>query len=300
MSITALSGPVITFVDGVLPGDVANQNPEAGPSLFFDALGMLDPRAPFTYYPGQDFGKKTYGFLSSRFVVVDQVPSVAAVNNIAASQTPGAALSLTLVSASGAGITVGATVVNALTGQPVAGLLAIDGAMTSVPFGQAATIQIWNPQTALSRALVITSGGNDSGITFTVHGYDIYGYPMTETITGANAGAAHGRKAFKYVASVTLSAAAATTVEVGTADIFGYPLRADELAFTESNWAGTLNTGTFVAADTTSPATSTTGDVRGTYAVPSASDGTKRLVVFETVSVGNIGSVTGTFGVQQA
>lgn len=300
MTITALEGPVITFNDGVLPGQEQNANPEQGPSLFVEGVGLLDPRLPFTYYPGQPFGSKTYGFLSNRFVVIDQIPSALAANNIAASQTPGSGHAINLVTASGAGITVGAAVKNATTGQMVGGLLAIDGAMGSVPFGQSGTVQIWNPQTAISRNVRVTSGGDDSGISFTVNGYDIYGYPMSETIAGADAGAASGKKAFKYIASIAINGTAAGTVEVGTGDVYGYPIRVDELAYTESNWSGAINTGTFVAADTTNPATAMTGDVRGTYAVPSASNGTNRLVAFVTVPVANVGTVAGIFGVSQA
>jgi hypothetical protein len=51
---------------------------------------------------------------------------------------------------------------------------------------------------------------------------------------------------------------------------------------------------------TTSPATTTTGDVRGTYAVQSATDKTKRLFFYQNPPVTNIGSVAGLFGVTQA
>lgn len=426
MTITALDGPLVTFAEGTLPGSTANQNPETGPSLLHQSYGILDARSPYTYAPGQDFGKKTYGLLSSRVTAVNQVPSAISAINIAASQSPSVAGNLTLVSATGAGITAGVTITNAATGATVTGLLAIDGASGSVGFGQSATIQIWDPTKAIARNVRITSGGDDHLLTFTVHGYDIYSYPMTEAITGAN-GVASGKKAFKYIASIAISGAAASTVTVGTGDVYGYPVLASQFAFTETWWgtppiaatgggstdiieipvqlldlastttlnidapfdgkitainfrvikpatasgkaatltaqvagtnvtggvvaltsanctpagaqvAGTaitgLNTftsgqaigvnvtsvtaftegdgviellvtnndvsgGTFVTADTTAPATTTTGDVRGTYAVPSASDGTKRLVVFETISAANINSTTGIFGVTQ-
>jgi len=46
-------------------------------------------------------------------------------------------------------------------------------------------------------------------------------------------------------------------------------------------WAGALarDAGTFAAADTTSPATATTNDVRGTYAPSSSANGSRRLVI---------------------
>ena len=47
----------------------------------------------------------------------------------------------------------------------------------------------------------------------------------------------------------------------------------------------------------------TTGDVRGTYALQSASDGTKRLVLYVSPSVANLSNATnlptGLFGVAQ-
>lgn len=429
MTITALDGPIVTFAEGTLTStSPANQNPESGPSLLNHSYGILDARTPFTYKPGQDFGSKTYGLLNSRVVVLDQVPSAITAANISASATPGSATSLTLVSSSGAGITVGTSITNASTGATVTGLLAIDTAAGSVGFGQSATIQIWDPTKAISRNVRITSGGNDSALTFTVSGYDIYGFPMSEAITGASGGVASGKKAFKYISGIAISGGTvATTASAGTGDVFGYPVRADRFAYTETWWgtpptqaigggasavleipvdlaalansqvlnvdapfdgsitsikfrvinpattgsklatltgqiattpttggvvaltsanctpagavvSGTAVTGantftsgqaigvtvssvttfiegtgiieltvqntdvsggTFTAAVTTT-ATTTTGDVRGTYAVPSASDAAKRLVVFETISVANIGTTTGIFGVTQA
>lgn len=303
MTITAFSGPVVTFNSGVPAGTPANQNPEAGPSLFGHGSGLLDPRAPYTYYPGQDFGSPTYGFVGGSYIVVDQAPSAISAVNIAASQSPGAG-AITLVSVSGAGITVGQSIVNANTGATVTGLLAIDGKMVPVTFGQAATVRAWDPTKAISRNIRLTSGGNDSGITFTVSGYDIYGYPMTETITGANIGVASGAKAFKYLSGVTHTGSVAGTLTIGTGDVFGFPLRVDKFFYADMSWNNgfiTANTG-FVAAVTTT-ATATTGDVRGTYAVQTASDGTKALQVSIVPSIGNLSAAnlaTGLFGVTQA
>lgn len=304
MTITALTGPIIA--SGENPGGYpsANGNPEHGPSLFIYGSGMLDPRAPFTYNNGQAFGAPMYGFITGRYVLVDQAPSTISAVNVAASQSPGAG-AITLVSATGAGITAGVSIVRADTGATVTGLLAIDGAMAPVTFGQAATVHVWDPTKAVSRNVRLTSGGNDSGITFTVSGYDIYGYPMTETITGANAGVAAGAKAFKYLSGVTHTGSVATTLTIGTGDVYGFPLRVDRFAYAGVAWNSaniTANTG-FVAAVTTSPATATTGDVRGTYATQSASDGTKQLQMFVTPSVANLSgsSLTiGLFGVTQA
>lgn len=157
------------------------------------------------------------------------------------------------------------------------------------------------------RAVSVTSGGDDHLITFLVRGYDTYGQAMSEAITGANAGAAAGKKAFMSVISVTPSAAATGTVTVGTLDVFGLPVCVTDVVYlSQPKWNATLaaNAGTFVAADTTSPATTTTGDVRGTYAqAGSAANGTRRLVILIALSSLNIGitqTVAGVRGVTQA
>lgn len=303
MTATAFSGPLVTNVSNPL-GSVgtgsANQNPETAPSLFVHGTSLLDPRTPYTYINGASSSRKVYGWYSNPCQVINAVPSALAAANIAASQTPAAA-ALTLVSSSGAGVTVGVSIVRADTGATVTGLLALDTAMAGASFSQDATFNMWDPTKALSRNIRITSGGNDTGITFLVVGYDLYGYPMSEAITGANAGVASGVKAFKYIASITPSASVATTASAGTGDVFGLPLRADVVGLVNINWNSTVVTAStgFTAAVTTSPATTTTGDVRGTYAVQSASDGTKRMVMVISPSVANMASTTGLVGVAQ-
>jgi hypothetical protein len=69
-------------------------------------------------------------------------------------------------------------------------------------------------------------------------------------------------------------------------------------------WDSTLaaDAGTFVAAVTTA-ATTTSGDVRGTYVPSSATNGTKRLVMgvlLPAIAVGPNSTRTGALGVTQA
>ncbi|CAH1677878.1 hypothetical protein [Chelatococcus sp.] len=292
MAITAPSGPLVVFG--------GSNNPDAGTSFGRRGFGIMDPRVPYSYHPG---GSTVYGFLGTAHIpVIDAVPSTLAANNIAAAQAVGSATTLTLVAASAAGITVGVSITNAETGNPVTGLLAIDSAMGYVSVAGTSSIRLWDPSKAISRNVRITSVGNDSGITFTVRGYDLYGYPMAETITGANAGVASGTKAFKYIASVTSSAAAAGNVSVGTGDVIGLPLQANAWGSVDVMWNNakvTASTG-FTAAVLTDPATATTGDVRGTYALQVASNNTLRLQMFITPSVANIVKTSvGLFGVTQ-
>lgn len=304
---TALSGPLIVFGQRLPPGSgVAGvTNVDQAPSLIWGGTGLFDPRGGYNRYRSG-----ALGFVGSTNIpVIDAVPSTISAVNIAASQSPGAG-AITLVSVTGAGVTVlsAATTVWPSGNAIPAAALALDGAPGLVAFGVAdlstgnTQVSIYDPTKALSRNVRLTSGGNDTGITFTVSGYDLYGYPMTETITGANAGVAAGVKAFKFITGVTHTGSVATTLTIGTGDVYGLPIRVDTLGYVDIvfNAAKITATTGFVPAVTTSPATATTGDVRGTYAVQSASDGSKRLQVFVTPSVANVGTNVGLFGVTQA
>ena len=93
---------------------------------------------------------------------------------------------------------------------------------------------------------------------------------------------------------------------IGTTDILGLPLRAFDAGYmVRMGWNNALanDAGTFVVADMTTPATSTTGDVRGTYVPSSATNGIKRLVAviaLPGIAVGPNSTRTGALGVTQA
>lgn len=134
------------------------------------------------------------------------------------------------------------------------------------------------------RAVSATVATTDqSGVNLTITGYDVYGQKMVETFAGPNATTVNGKKAFKTVISVTADAAVATNgISIGYADIFGMPFAVVDKGYVLAKWADTLalDTGTFTDADATSPATASTGDVRGTYLTSSASNGSRRLVAW--------------------
>lgn len=187
-----------------------------------------------------------------------------------------------------------------ITGQMTGGFAAI-AQQFDAPTG---SIYMWNPQAMIARAVSITStNAGATGGNFLVSGFDIYGTPMTERIAkAAGATTTNGTKAFKYISSVVPQFTDAQTYSVGTSDIFGLPLRSDffgDLVINYNSALVTASTG-YVAAVTTSPATNTTGDVRGTYALQTASDGSRRLYVRQAIPVANAGSVAGLFGVTQA
>lgn len=133
------------------------------------------------------------------------------------------------------------------------------------------------------RCVGVYSGSDLSTINFTVRGFDCYGVPMAETIAGPNNGTTAGLKAFWRVTSVYADAAVGSDVEIGTIDKFGLPMYlVSNVNIVRIGWDGTLadNAATVAAGVTTSPATATTGDVRGTIVQGgNAANGSRRLAV---------------------
>jgi hypothetical protein len=156
-------------------------------------------------------------------------------------------------------------------------------------------------QLDVPRAIQIVSAGADDTKTATFKGWDVYGAPMTQTVTmGTNIGtaAASTLKAFYQLnPTVTFSVRPAAAITIGTTDILGLPFRVANLNDIVDIGIGVLasDAGTAVVADLTSPATALTGDVRGTY-VPSVATGTETVTIFQAVT---ITSQTTTFGVTQ-
>ena len=198
---------------------------------------------------------------------------------VAAAATPQI---VTVVSLSGTTLTVDT---NIAATNSAAAIATLDYTDTGVePYIQAGHARIYDPSQATARAVIITaSNSSGAGGIFTVKGYDVYGVPMTETLTSAPGSAltVTGKKAFKYIASVTSDTTDATyNYSVGTTDIIGINLRADIFEYSDIYMAGALitaNTG-FVAAGTAT--TATAADTRGTYAVQTATDGSRRLIIY--------------------
>ncbi len=158
------------------------------------------------------------------------------------------------------------------------------------------------------RAVSITIGaGTIADTAVTVSGFDYYGQAMSEVIqTGTTQSTTvNGKKAFFQVSQVAVAGDCGATIAVGTTDILGIPVRVTDAGYVASvGWNNTLarNAGTFVAA-VTSTATTTTGDVRGTYVPSSAADGSRRLVMgilLPAIAVGPNATRTGALGVTQA
>jgi len=300
-----------------------------------------------------------------RTYVFDTIPQTLQAANIAASQTPASAGSLTLTAGTSAKSVVrndGTTViqldvpraVQVVTSTAAATTLAgvaITGtggqisytSQTGLVSGQYLTISgtyggtgsitgYSNPTTYILTAVtattatltttagaaVVTTAGTPTGLTYTlgvapvtatISGYDYYGQVMTQAITTSSSisTAVNTTKAFYQISSVAVSAGTGTALTVGTTDILGLPVRVIDAGYVvHAGWNNALadNAGTFVAADTTSPATSTTGDVRGTFLPAStATNGSRRLVMtiaVPAIAVGPNSTRVGALGVTQA
>ena len=167
------------------------------------------------------------------------------------------------------------------------------------PFVSAGTIALFDPSQGIARAVSITGNAGSTSNAVTVRGYDVYGQSMTEVITAATGTTTAGKKAWKYITSITPATTdAGHTLSVGTTDVLGINFRADFWEYMDVFVAGafvSVNTG-WLVADVTTPATATTGDVRGTYTLQSASnwDGTvanwatsKRVAIFSSLPMFN-------------
>jgi len=213
-----------------------------------------------------------------RIYVFDCIPLTANAANICASQTPTGAGALTLLTTSTLG---GKRVVRA-DGQTVT-------------------------QLDCPRALSVTTGtGTTVSSNFTITGWDEYGQAMSEVIaSGAVASTTtNGKKAFYQILSVVGTGGTTSTITVGTTQLLGVPVRITSGVYIcHVGWSSgfTLDTGTLAAADTAT-ATTTTGDVRGTFSPSSAPDGIKRLVLgimLPAIAVGPNATRIGAFGVNQ-
>lgn len=157
------------------------------------------------------------------------------------------------------------------------------------------------------RCVTITAAGANTA-TYLISGFDFYGTPMSELVAAPSTSTVVSTKAFRTVTSVVNANATAGTngITVGFNDRLGLPIRVtDPVYILNVKWDATLaaNAGTFVAAVQTSPATTTTGDVRGLYTPTSAANGARRLVMaiaVPAIGCGPQATRVGAFGVAQA
>ena len=318
---TAFEGPLIVYGNRNPPGQGGSVNPNKAPSPFGQGVGILDDRAG---YNTSRWGCIEWMGSGGAFVpVINQVPQTLTATNIAGANTATAGVALTLVTTANSGVTlVGSTGVTVwASGNLIpANTLVIDGLPGLITPYQAVTqpssgnpmVSLYDPTKAIARNVRITTNADDSAGFYTVNGYDLYGYTQTETIAGVATAVASGKKAFKFISSIVPTGTLHSTgVTVGTGDVFGFPLRVNTVSYANVWWAGTLavtattpfgTASLFTFADTTSPATSTTGDARGTIYVgtATASNATRALLIAVSLDPSAFGAGDAIFGVKPA
>jgi hypothetical protein len=165
----------------------------------------------------------------------------------------------------------------------------------------------------LARRLRFEGSSDDSGGVYTISGYDVYGYPMTEVITGSISTTAGStfvatQKAWKYISTIVASGTHNSTgVTIGVTDGLGLPLYISsplQVAIgissdTDSYGVTTTSTASLVPGSTVATQTSTTPDVRGIInSTTATSSQGRRFSVWVTPKVASLNS-TGLFGGQQ-
>lgn len=98
----------------------------------------------------------------------------------------------------------------------------------------------------VARRVLLTSGGDDSGLTFTVSGLDSAGNPISETLAGGNTAAVYTALDYAVVLHILASGATASTLTVGTNGIASsLPIAMDPYAlaptFVRAVVSGTVN-----------------------------------------------------------
>lgn len=194
--------------------------------------------------------------------------------------------------------TLSATGLRTSSAQAGAGSVTLNGALVTGGIG---TFDI-------PRAATITTTTDFTGTTFTFTGTDMYGQVMSQALAGPNNATVTTKKAFKTITSVSKTSGAAGSFSLGSSDTFGLPWMVTNLGdFIMCRWNATttfaLDASVVAAGDATSPATTSTGDTRGTV-TPStgASDGVKRLEVtwhLPVTAAGYSATLAGAIGVPQ-
>lgn len=305
MANTALNGPAHRIMRRMPIGSGGAAQPvDAAPSLDMAGSGIMDCRLQYNT-ANSSTGAQCIGW-QGEHPVYDFVPATAAVANIAAAAIPVAGTPMTLVSSTGSGVVVGAsptTILPFATGNNVipTGAVFIDAIPTVNRFGGQNYTLLYSAATMCMRCIQITSVGNDSAATMALVGFDSYGQLIHQTVTLTNASVVATTKAFKGLISATPAGTlSGSNVSIGVADTIGLPMYASAQTAMWGFWNNLIiqGAGTFTAGVTTAPS-ATTGDVRGTWVLPSASNGTKALTLWMHPSLGAMvssGINIGTFG----
>jgi hypothetical protein len=312
MGDTAFYAPLI-----VLPGKPAlgnySNNPDMAPASLWGGAGLMDPRYRYLTGNRKDgqsgvLAPQVLGFAQTSFIkTVGGIPSAVSTSNIAAAQNASANVPFSLVTTSGAGITVLSAptlMLPSLVTAPT-GAVALDGLLSFKKFGVGFQSWFYDPSTMIARAISITGVSGATGGNVLLTGLDLYGYPQTQLVTvAAGATTTNSLKCWKTLYAATPLFSDAHNYSIGTADIYDLGIEADQFADCDIYWAGVLQLlATYTAPVTTSPATNLTGAPRGVFTPGSSSDGTKRLDILVETTVGRLATVpmsVGLFGVTPA
>jgi hypothetical protein len=154
-----------------------------------------------------------------------------------------------------------------VTGQPpVLGVANYYSVSASI--AAAGTAVLANTVPDVPRNLV---GAWTTSSTITVSGTDYYGYPQTEAQTGTTF---TGKKTWGSIISIT-SSAAITGATFGTGNVLGFPFNVHSGDILAPTFNDAADASTFTYGDTTYPATTSTGDVRGTVTPAGTLNGAK-------------------------
>lgn len=312
MTATIFYAPVHQIPGKPASGNYSN-NPDMAPGMTYGGGALYDPRYPYLTGNRKDgqggvLAPQILGWLGAGCIkTVAQIPSAISVSNIAAAQAPTNGTPMTLVGATGAGITYMAAATLLLPSLVIApiGTLAIDGPVGFKKFGLGFQTWFYDPATMCARSVSITGVASSPGGNFLISGADLYGYAQTQLLAvGAGAVTATTLKPFKYVYSITPQFTSTYNYSAGTSDVYDLGIAADFFADTDVYWANVIQlVAQFGAAVTTTPATDLTGSTRGTFSPATASNGTNRLDIFVEPSAARVAQVpmaTGLTGVTPA
>lgn len=332
MAVTAKSGPTVTFgitgtsTNGLTYSSVGEYNDQRAPNVSDLGTALADPRAAYSYKPGNPPTELFMAFYNNRgyhdfITVVPSTVGLVAANTTSTAIAAGAAL--TLAAASTARGTYSVSITAPESGTTVTGLITPDSSVSQFnAFGQSGTINTWAPGCGAGRCVsIVTSTGGDTA--FTVVGRDIYGYKITEQVSIGNAlsvTSSYGgvsQKAFKYISAIYNASTPASTgiLGIGFADRFGFPLHVPyygtditvrlSSAAAVQNAAIALSTANAILPMASSAtATSTTADVRGIWISSVATSTNYRVQIAVVPSASAVAALsatdmTGLFGATQ-
>lgn len=176
-------------------------------------------------------------------------------------------------------------------------------------FQSAGDAVLFDPVQGVTRNITVSGNTTNATAVFLVTGFDMFGALMAEQLTAIGTTAIAGKKAFKYLLAVQVTATSSTgTYSFGLGDVFGINMRAARFEPISVSWNGkglSSNAGfTAALALTSGPANNTSNDVRGTLAVQNftafnagTSNGTGRLYIgVDLPLMDMLNATTGTTG----